>query len=133
MIVVDTNIVAFFLIEGDKTGLVRKLWEIDPDWRLPRLWQHEFLNVLATYARSGGMPAQEVRKIWQTAQNLFREMEYEVDMIAALELAIKHKISAYDAQFVVLARSLHTALVTEDRRLARRFPKLVNSIAGSIQ
>ena len=133
MIVVDTNIVAFFLIEGDKTAQVRRLWQIDAEWRLPRLWRHEFLNVLATYARSGGMPPSDARQLWHAAEAIFTISEVEVDMNAALELAIKYKISAYDAQFVILAQALKTKLITEDKLLIRRFPGLVYSLNNSIQ
>ncbi len=51
MIVVDVNVVAYYFIEGDKTALAREVMQADPDWRLPSLWRHEYLNVVATYPR----------------------------------------------------------------------------------
>jgi len=51
VIVVDVNVVAYFLIEGEHTERARELWRRDPDWRLPPLWRHEYLNVLATFVR----------------------------------------------------------------------------------
>ncbi len=50
--------------------------------------------------------------------------EIEVDIPAALELAVTTQISAYDAQFITLARHLSVPLVTEDKKLRKRFPDL---------
>ncbi len=54
MICVDVNVIAYLLIAGDKTELAQQAWAKDPQWRLPSLWRHELLNVLAAYVRSGG-------------------------------------------------------------------------------
>lgn len=40
--------------------------------------------------------------------------------------------SAYDCEFVVLARSMGLALVTEDKRILRCFPETAVSIAALI-
>jgi predicted nucleic acid-binding protein len=50
-------------------------------------------------------------------------------LAAALRLALDHSISAYDAQFVVLAMALKVPLVTEDRRLRAA----VHSVAVSVE
>ena len=52
MIVADTNLVAYLLIEGDQTAAARRVWERDRDWILPPLWRSEYLNVLATLVRT---------------------------------------------------------------------------------
>lgn len=122
MIVVDVNVVAYFLIEGDKTAAARDLQHRDADWRLPMLWRHEFLNVLATFTRQGGATISEARTLWRLGVELFGPREQGVDMDAALALAVESGISAYDAQYIALARQLRTVCVTEDRRLLRAFP-----------
>ncbi len=132
MIVVDTNIVAYFLIDGDRTDQTRQLWQADPDWRLPALWRHEFLNVLTSYARQSNVPMNDIRELWQLANGLFTGTEQEVNMELALELAINKKISSYDAQFVILAQTLKTRLVTEDKVLLRRFPESTISLRHRI-
>lgn len=121
MIVVDVNVVAYYFIEGEKTALARDLMRRDPDWRLPSIWRHEYLNVLANYARQGGATPEEARVLWRRALELFRSREQPVDAEAALALAVEHPVSAYDAQYVALARELRTVLVTEDRRLLKTF------------
>jgi predicted nucleic acid-binding protein len=123
MIVVDTNVVAYALIEGTHTALARRVWSLDPAWRLPDLWAHEYLNILATYARVGGMSLRKATQLWNQATELLSGCLRPVDMLLALELAVENNISAYDAQFVALARSLGVACVTEDQRLLGAFPQ----------
>lgn len=124
MIVVDTNIIAYLLIEGDRTDRVRSLWRDEPDWRVPPLWRHEFLNVLATFAKRGGADLADTTQLWGRAVDTIGSCEIEVDMSAALEVAVTTQISAYDAQFITLARRLSVPLVTEDKKLRKTFPDL---------
>ena len=44
MIVVDTNLVSYLLIEGKRTVEARQVRQRDPDCVLPPLWRGEFLN-----------------------------------------------------------------------------------------
>ena len=50
MIIADTNLVSYLLIEGERTVAVRRVHEKDPDWKLPTLWRSEFLNVFTVVA-----------------------------------------------------------------------------------
>jgi predicted nucleic acid-binding protein len=117
VIVVDTNVVAYLLIEGDKTPAARVVWQRDPAWRLPPLWRSEFLNVLATSVRADVLDAAQARDAWQRASVLLARSEVEPGAEAVLSLAIAHGLSAYDAHFVAVAESLGVTLVTEDRRI----------------
>lgn len=129
MIVVDVNVVAYFLIEGEKTAVARDLMRRDPDWRLPALWRHEYLNVLATFAREGGATIGEARTLWQRGVELLGPGEQSADMESALVIATEDRVSAYDAQYIALARQLRTVCVTEDQRLLRTFPALTRTMA----
>lgn len=131
MIVVDVNVIAYFFIEGDKTTSARDLARRDPDWRLPALWRHEYLNVLATFVREGGATAAEGRALWRRSVELLSPGEQGVDMEAALVIAAENRISAYDAQYIALARQLQTILVTEDRRILRTFPTLARAMSAA--
>ncbi len=128
MIVVDTNVVAYALMEGPHTELARRVRELDPDWRLPELWQHEYLNILATYARQGGLTARAAQRLWREAVRVLGPATMAADLSSALELAVEHGVTAYDAQFITLAVSLGVPCVTEDRLLLRAFPKVASSM-----
>jgi predicted nucleic acid-binding protein len=123
MIVADTNLVAQLILSLDLTADAQEVYRRDPDWRLPELWRHEFLNVLASYLRFDKVPAARLLLAWQRAAELFGGAVCEVDMPLALEVAGERDISAYDAQYVALARALSVPLVTEDRKLRRAAPR----------
>ncbi|MFN8465592.1 MAG: type II toxin-antitoxin system VapC family toxin [Caldilineaceae bacterium] len=128
MIVVDVNVVAYLLIAGDKTPLAQQAWAKDPHWRVPTLWRHELLNVLATYVRTGGATTEDAVTIWQQATALLGGEEEQPSMEQALLLSAEYQISAFDAQYVALALAHKLPLITEDRALQRKFPETVLSL-----
>ena len=95
---------------------------------MPELWRHEFLNVLASYLRFDKVPVAALLSAWERARDLFGNSTCEVNMPNALRVAGEQNISAYDAQYVVLARNLGVPLITEDRKLLRAAPKEARSI-----
>ena len=48
MIVADTNLIAYLLIDSAQTAQAEAILEKDGDWHAPSLWRHEFRNILAT-------------------------------------------------------------------------------------
>lgn len=133
MIVVDTNVVAYLLIQGDKTALARQVYAHDREWIVPALWKHEFLNVLATFVRHGGGDIATATRIWQEAIGLLSARQWDINLVDALRLAVDQNISAYDAQFVVLAHSVATPLISEDRKLQTLFPQTVRSMQAFLE
>jgi predicted nucleic acid-binding protein len=124
VIVADTNLVAYLLIEGEKTELARSVWGHDAQWMMPALWRSEFLNVLATSTRARVLTSNEAHEIWHLALTLFSSHEVQTAGDAVLDVAAERLISAYDAQFVVAALELEVPLVTSDRRLLDACPDL---------
>jgi predicted nucleic acid-binding protein len=119
------------MIDGERTDLARKVKEHDPEWIVPPLWKHEFINVLAvirTQKQKQGKDFSQYRLIWDNALELFSESEISVDMSHALALAVNNKVSAYDSQFVALAKELDLKLVTADREILRKFPETAVSM-----
>ena len=129
MIVADTNLVSYLLIEGERTETARQVWAKDSDWMLPTLWRSEFLNVLATMVRVGRLEARDALIAWRRAGDLFRSSEAEPDGEQVLAAAIEYGVSAYDAQFVVVAEMLDVPLVTCDRALVAACPRVAVAAA----
>ena len=129
MIVVDTNIIAYLFLVGEKTSLAQAARQQDPEWIVPALWKHEFLNVLATYIRRKGITKKVAEDVRQRAFQLLAPAEREVDMRLALEIAARYRVSAYDAQYIALAQDLKVLCVTEDARLLKTFPTVARSLA----
>lgn len=128
MIVVDTNILIAVSILGSRSGKVHELLQRDSQWRIPQLWRYEFLNVLATYGRVGKMSPVLLSALWQKAYKENIALEEPLDMAYALNLALIHRITGYDAQFVCLAETLNVPLITEDRKLQATLPRIAFSI-----
>lgn len=130
MIVVDTNVLTYLSVEGEKTAVAQLAYHKDGHWVAPTLWQHEMLNVLATHVRRGVLSQTNVLDAWQNCQLLLNGRSYDVDLEAALRLAIQEAITAYDAQFVLLAQTLGCSLLTEDSQLVKKFPGLAVTLNG---
>lgn len=128
MIVVDTNVIAYLMIEGEKTEMAQRTFRQDSNWAMPSLWRHEFLNVLATFVRHRGIEIDEAIDIWQRSSRLFTPGERDLDMPHALRLATQYSISAYDAQYVALAVELSVPYVTEDQQVLKTFPDIALSM-----
>ena len=128
MIVADTNLVCYLLIEGEQTMAARRIRERDADWQLPPLWRSEFLNVLASAVRAGVLDEQQALSVWWVASDLFSGHEVEPDGDRVLTLALERRISAYDAQFVALAEDLEVPMVTGYLPIVERCPEIAISI-----
>lgn len=63
-------------------------------------------------------------KIQAEAESLVGPNEYNVDSLSVLTLTQYSGCSAYDFEFVALAKALNLKLVTEDKKLRRSFPEI---------
>jgi predicted nucleic acid-binding protein len=62
------------------------------------------------------------------ARRFITDAQHEVDMEASLTTAAIYGITGYDAQYVALAESLSTPLITEDRKLRQAVPGIAISM-----
>ena len=120
MIVVDTNILEYLLIQGEHSERVEQLLIEDSNWVAPRLWLDEFLNVLATIERVGKMESQEADGILSDAIELMEDRSYDVPAQRVLATARRTGCSAYDSQFLTLAEDLGLKLYSFDQKLINR-------------
>jgi predicted nucleic acid-binding protein len=131
MVLVDTNILAYLMIEGDRTASAQKLFERDSDWCSEAFVMVEFSNVVATYVRTGALSqAQGLRLLTEGQAHL--PTLHNVVNAQALEAAMQYGISAYDARFISLARQLKQKLVTEDAKLRAAVPSWTISLADTL-
>lgn len=130
MIVVDTNVVAYFYLPGDRTAAAEALREREPEWAAPVLWRGEMRNLLATQVRAGRLALNVANSIQVEAEQLLRGREFEVDSAEVLRLSVESGCSAYDAEFVALADYLDVPLFSADRRLVDRFPVRARLLGG---
>lgn len=131
MIVVDTNVIAYLLIEGDRTAEARALRVADPDWRSEPFLLVEFSNLLATQVRAKAFSAAQAKSLLESAAQQITAW-VDVPHSTALSVALDRGVSAYDARFVACARRLAVPLVTEDTRLRAATPGWSMSIADAV-
>ena len=124
MIVVDSNVIAYLYLPGEFTTKAERLLEKEPDWAAPLLWRSELRNILALYMRKKALDFNAAYRIQREAEGLMADHEYDVDSFEVLTLAHESGCSAYDCEFVALAKQLGVKLVTEDAKLRRAFPRL---------
>lgn len=122
MIVVDSNVLAYFYLPSEYTAAAEALLEQDADWAAPILWRSEFRNILAGYMRRKAISFDQANRLQREAESLLQGAEFEVDSSVVLELVRDSDCSAYDCEFIALAIKLGTKLVTMDKKLLRAFP-----------
>lgn len=122
MIVVDSNVVAYLYLPCTQTLAAERLLEQDPEWMVPPLWRSEFRNILAGYLRRGSLTLEQAQLIQQEAEAHLALYEIGVDSALVLQLVKSSQCSAYECEFVALARTLGVALVTNDQKLLASFP-----------
>ena len=128
MIVVDTNIIAYLYLPTDQTEHAEYLLEREPEWAAPLLWRSEFRNVLTLYLRKSLISFEDAIKIQLEAESLLKENEYMSNSLDVFRLISNSSCSAYDCEFIALAKSQKTKLVTMDRKILAEFPGIAVSI-----
>jgi predicted nucleic acid-binding protein len=131
MLLVDTNIVAYLMIEGDRTEPAQQLFDRDSDWCSEAFAMVEFSNILATYVRTNALTQPQGTRLLTEAQALLTTL-HNMPNSQALETAMQYEISAYDARFIAVAKHLKQKLVTEDAKLRRAVPQWTISLADAL-
>lgn len=132
MIVADTNIISYLFLPTEFSDKASRLYKSDPDWAAPILWRSEFRNVLALYLRQKIITLPEALAIQEEAEGLMAEREFSVPSASVLSLADSSKCSAYDCEFVALAKQLSIKLVTGDKKILSEFPEVAVALINKI-
>ncbi|HEY4067861.1 MAG TPA: type II toxin-antitoxin system VapC family toxin [Burkholderiaceae bacterium] len=127
---VDTNVLAYLYLPGDRTAHAEALLESDAEWAAPVLWRSEFRNILAGCIRRRSITFDQACSLQREAESLLAGAEFEVDSRTVLELVRDSNCSAYDCEFVALAIRLNTKLVTADKKLLEGFPARAVALAA---
>lgn len=128
MIVVDTNLLVYLYVRSELSGQAEKAYIKDPEWVAPLLWRSEFLNVLTACLRKGMFNLEVAVEIAGEAELLMEGAEFSVSSLDVLRFAAQSRCSAYDCEFVALARELNIPLVTTDKQILSDFPDTVVSL-----
>ncbi len=128
MIVVDTNVISYLYLSGERSKQAEQLLSLDPHWCAPVLWRSEFRSGLSQYLRKKLLTFEETLLILAQAEDLLGDHEYEVPSAHIMQMVNPSSCSAYDCEFIALAGYLCVPLITADKRLLREFPGIAKSL-----
>ena len=128
MIVIDTNVMVYLLTGASRGEDAAHLLAKDPEWAAPPILLSELRNVMVGLLRRGQIRDQDAVDICEDAQEVLGDRVASVPAPPVLDTAIQSKMSAYDAEFVVLARRLRVPLVTADQAILDGAPDVAVSL-----
>ncbi len=123
MIVVDTNIIIHIHVHSERTALALQALKKDPYWVAPPLWQSEFRNIMTGYIRSRILKLEDAKLVMKSALKTMEDREILPPSDLVLDLAAASNCSAYDCEYVALAKHLNIKLLTGDNEILRSFPE----------
>ncbi|MEP6508333.1 MAG: type II toxin-antitoxin system VapC family toxin [Gemmatimonadales bacterium] len=129
MIVADCTLIAQFFLTTPETGFARQIAIADGTWLAPPLWRSELRSVLSKYLLHKDLSATQYVQVMSAAETMLSEGETQVSTADVMNIVAASGCSAYDAEYVSVARSFSIPLVTSDKRLRARFPKIAVSPA----
>ena len=117
MIVADSSLLAHLLIPSLDSALAEAVYREDPEWSAPVLWRSELRSVLLKHIRHSGLKIDLAKAVFEKALLVVRDRETFPPTPDVLEAAVFFKVSAYDAEYLVVARQLGIPLLTFDQKL----------------
>jgi len=131
LIVVDTNVVSYFVIAGAHTQRAEAVRSRDVDWLVPGLFVHEWLNVVSKHVRLGLFDRDEALRVYRRGTSLVQIEASTPDPVAIFNLVKQSGCSSYDCEFVALVHAHRARLVTTDQELLAAFPDVTESLIQS--
>ena len=86
---------------------------------VPKLWHLETVNVLVTSMRRDRRDVDWLEEKFRALDTLDIKTDDKLRLRDALDLAVKHGLSCYDAAYLELAKRLNLPLATFDKALIR--------------
>ena len=133
MIVADTNVVLQFVVGDDGSDDAALLYSEDPVWAAPTILVSELRNVLLGFVRRGTLGPDHVKSMCDDAARMLGDRIDDVPHDRVIDTALECGLTAYDAEFVVLARTLGVHLATSDREILAGAPDVAVSVREAIE
>ena len=122
MIVIDTNVMVHLVIGGQEGADSALLLERDDQWAAPEIIISELRNVLIGFVRRGTITPEQAKTMSGHATEVLEDRILGVQSSRVIDVALECGLTAYDAEFVSLARMLNVPLATLDRAILRGAP-----------
>lgn len=129
MIASDCTLIAQFFLSTPETDLARRIAIADGVWLVPPLWSSELRSVLRKYLLRQELSVEDCIEVSGAAESMLSRGETGVSSADVMNLVATTRCSAYDAEYVSLAKAFSVPLVTSDRKLHKLFPSVAVSPA----
>ena len=131
MIVVDTNVMVHLLMGGEHGPDAALLLQQDPEWAAPVILMSELRNVLLGFVRRGVFVHDHAKAMTDDAAAILGDRLATVSGDQVFDVALECNLTAYDAEFVALARTLSVSLATLDSAILRGAPDVAVSLQNA--
>ena len=121
MIVADANLIGNLFLNSTDSPLAIQVFEKDPDWYAPLLWQSEVRSIVTGYMRHNLLTIEQANQVMDAAHGLMKDHDRLISSSLVLELVAASKCTSYDCEYVALARELNLILVTFDKQVVGAF------------
>jgi predicted nucleic acid-binding protein len=129
MIAVDANVLMPLLREDALTKIAQSVRAADREWVMPSLLKIEVVNALLNEIKAGYLTLEGAVQAVGTAGELTAEARVQDPALKEILVTARQSgLTAYDATYVVLARSLGVRLVTEDKQILRACSDVARSM-----
>ena len=120
-LILDASVAVAWLLEDEPDPLAAAtLDRVRQDGAVvPQLWHYEVRNALLVAQRRGRLPEGGAAARLTSLGALPIQTDQDADLEAAMELAVAHDLSYYDALYLELASRRQLPLATLDRDLTR--------------
>ncbi|MDA8692853.1 type II toxin-antitoxin system VapC family toxin [Saprospiraceae bacterium] len=118
-VVIDVSMIIHLLL-FDRTTLNRAS-ELISEFEAPHLYKSECANALLQYIKHDKLSSDVSIEYWNMAHDFISQFHsLDIRLIElVISLSIQHRISAYDAQYLAIAKSKQLKLFTRDKKLAK--------------
>ncbi len=124
MIVVDTNVMTNLVVDGENAVDSAALLARDSEWAAPGILISELRNVLLGFVRREELTPDQAKAMCDDASLVLGGRIISVSGSRVIDTALECELTAYDAEFVVLARTLGVPLATSDRAILAGAPDI---------
>ena len=132
MIVVDTNVMVRLLVGGPGGSDAARLFRHEPEWAAPVILMSELRNVLLGLVRRGALLPDQAKAMTDDAAAVLGDRVARVASGQVFDVALECGLTAYDAEFVALARTIGVSLATSDSAILQGAQDVAVSLRDAV-
>jgi len=127
MIIIDTNVLVYYLFDNYHEKLSVEVFKKVKEWYVPQLVITEFSSAITQHYRHGIITKKESYDLLLALNLIIRNRTLRCNRRKVLEVALESGLSIYDSEFIALAIQKNATLITNDKKIINTFPDIAKS------